>query len=410
MIDTQKDLQRQNWRTRCYGCHRPIDRCFCHRIPEIENKTEVVILQHKRERLHPFNTARIVRRSLKKSQLFVDHTSQLAEVFSRLSLSPMVGLLYPGEDSCILDNLPDDQRPDQLIVLDGTWHHTKTLFRDIPRLRTLPKYRLAPIYPSQYIIRREPDVDFLSTLEATVAALKCLEPETLGLDELVNSFVEMIQSQLSLPQADFGSRRRHHRQSCSIKNIPKAIRQSLERVVVVYGETAPGFVKTGFVKTGVDKAGVDKISQEHPKPVYWVAERLVSSERFEQPICSDSVLSESFLKHLMLPANVFEKAMSFEEFRKEWEAFLQPNDIVAFYYPNVSKLLSGIGDQTHGTMHLKSVQIGESPKGESLEQLLMRLNVTGKQAVCSGRAGRRLANSIAFAHFLNGYSRQNSMS
>jgi len=232
-----------------------------------------------------------------------------------------------------------------------------------------------------------------------------LEPETLGLDDLVNTFVEMIRSQLSLPQADFGSRQHHHRKICSIKNIPKAIRQSLERVVVVYGETAPGFVKTGF-----EKAGFDATGQEHPRPIYWVAERLVSSERFEQPIHSDSALSESFLKHMELPASVFKQAMSYEEFRKKWKAFLQPNDIVAFYYPNVSKLLSGIGDHTHGTMHLKSVQIGESPKGESLEHLLMRLKVTGEPVVCSGRAGRRLANSIAFARFLNGYSRQNSMS
>jgi hypothetical protein len=229
-------------------------------------------------------------------------------------------------------------------------------------------------------------VNFLSTLEATVAALKCLEPETVGLDELVQSFVEMIQNQLSLPQADFGARRHHHRTTCSIKNVPKAILQNLERVVVVYGETEPGFVKLG---------------QNHPKPVYWVAERLVSGERFEQSIRPDSMLSESFLNHLELPNSVFEKAISLPEFLAQWNAFLRPDDVVAFYYPNVAKLLSGLGGHRRRTMHLKSVQIDQSPKGELLEQLLLRLNVGSDIPLCLGRPGRRLASSIAYAHFLS---------
>ena len=37
--------------------------CFCEAIPQIDNRTDVLILQHVGERFHPFNTARIVQKS-----------------------------------------------------------------------------------------------------------------------------------------------------------------------------------------------------------------------------------------------------------------------------------------------------------------------------------------------------------
>ena len=41
-----------------------------------------------------------------------------------------------------------------------------------------------------------------STLEATVAALRCLEPETLGLEQLIAAFDFMIATQLSHPKSE----------------------------------------------------------------------------------------------------------------------------------------------------------------------------------------------------------------
>jgi DTW domain-containing protein YfiP len=124
-------------RDRCYSCFRPRGVCFCGTIPRIDNKTEVLILQHVRERFHPFNTARIVREALTNSRLLSDHTPRLA---AGLRLKLRAGLLYPGPGATLLADLPADQRPDQLVVLDGTWHHTKTLLRDIPALGRLALY------------------------------------------------------------------------------------------------------------------------------------------------------------------------------------------------------------------------------------------------------------------------------
>jgi DTW domain-containing protein YfiP len=94
---------------RCYNCFRPKTDCFCDTIPTIDNRTEVLILQHARERFHPFNTARIVHTSLRNSTLLVDQTLRLAD--AKLPLKPRTGLLYPGPEAALLSNLPADQRP-----------------------------------------------------------------------------------------------------------------------------------------------------------------------------------------------------------------------------------------------------------------------------------------------------------
>ena len=66
-------------RQRCYDCFRPRSDCFCDKIPVIDNRTDVLILQHTRERFHAFNTARIVRKALTNSRLLVGHAKELAE-------------------------------------------------------------------------------------------------------------------------------------------------------------------------------------------------------------------------------------------------------------------------------------------------------------------------------------------
>ena len=221
-------------RGRCVGCFRPHGDCHCAAIPAIDNRTEVLILQHRRERFHPFNTARMVHRALRNSSLLVDHISGLA---ARLALKPHAGLLYPGPGATLLTDLRPHERPQQLVVIDGTWHHAKTLVRDLAALRDVPRYRLAPVEPSRYRIRREPSALLLSTVEATVAALRALEPETSGFDQLLAAFDGMIDRQLAHPKAANGWRRHAMRRRC-VRNIPAALLGGLAHVVVVYGESA----------------------------------------------------------------------------------------------------------------------------------------------------------------------------
>lgn len=389
MPNAQVEPMGEDWRTRCYACYRPIDRCFCDKIPTIHNRTNVLIFQHMRERFHAFNTARILRKALLNSKIVVDHMEGLVKAFSQMLFTEDTGLLYPGEDAEMLEELSPVEMPKQLVVLDGTWHHTKTLFRDIPQLRSLRKVRLTPAQPSRYGIRREPHVSFLSTLEATVAALRCLEPETQGFDQLEAAFDSMVESQLAHPKS-VDSVRRKHRPRAPL-NIPKVLRNNLRNVVVLYGETAPG---TGTAPQSGHENGRG--------PVYWVAERLDTGERFERAILPSRVLPESFLGHLELSHRAFSEAVSMDAFRREWVSFLQPTDTLAYYYSNCTRLLDAIGGTSHLKVYLKSIQLHRGKKNGTLEELLAALHVVSGDAHCQGRAGERLASSVALTRYLNG--------
>ncbi len=381
-----------NTAPRCYRCFRPEKACFCDSIPAVDNRTKVLILQHRRERFHPFNTARIVNQALSRCDLISEHNLDLNRRFETMSLSQSVGVLYPGKEAKLLSELSPAERPEQLIVIDGTWHHAKTLMRDIPRLQTLPRYRLAPETPGRYRIRREPNEHALSTLEATVSALKAIEPDTDGLDRLLDAFERMVDDQLNhTPSAKHWRANQSRRRGSP--NVPRVLTRELQNVVVAYGEQEKGERLDRGARRGVR-------NRFRAKPISWTAERLVSGERFECMIQSDSGLEHDFLKRLQLTENHFADAVSIDTFREQWRAFLRPSDHVAVYHPNTAKLLRNVDAEFSDTLILKSIHIKSHTPSDSLESFL------NSQAIVSrvegnSRASLRLANAIAFARHLN---------
>ena len=351
-----------------------------------------------RERFHPFNTARIVRRALANSELIAQHSSQLSATLSTLDLSFSTGLLYPGIHARSLDTLTPSEQPKQLVILDGTWHHAKTLVRDIPILQSLPRYSFVSTAPSRYRIRREPNLAFLSTLEATVAALLCLEPETLGLNSLLAAFDLMIDNQLASPMSDYGARR-NHRRPPSCYGVPKIIRDHLEKIVVVYGETMPG------LQLEPVHSDHHAIQCDNQSPCYLVAERLVTGERFASAVRPGVQLSPTFLGHLDLPESVFLNAPALDQVGQAWRSFLRPDDTLAFYYSNIPKLLAQLACDAFPMIYLKSVRMMAS-KNKSLEHVLSDLNVQPAQNSLAGRAGKRLASTLALVQHLHASAKQ----
>jgi DTW domain-containing protein YfiP len=375
-------------RERCYGCFRPLRDCYCASIPSINNRTEVLILQHMRERFHPFNTARIVQRALANSTLLVDHTAQLAE---RLCLKPRAALLYPGADAKLLTDVAPDERPDQLVILDGTWHHAKTLLRDIPALAALPRFRLAPAAPSRYRIRREPSDVALSTVEAIIAALGALEPETPGFDRLMAAFNTMVERQLAHPKAEYGRcKNTRRRRACG--NIPFAIADDLANVVVAYGESA---------------AGTRGARRWAKLPVYWVAERLGTGERFDCAIQPPAPLDETLLGHLELTPADFADALSLADAQRVWREFLRPTDTLAVYNQGTARLLADLSPSSpHArspapTLLLKSVEFNPNRSYGTLDEIIEAEILTIQPAARHGRAYRRLANAVALVRHLH---------
>ncbi|KAG6551608.1 hypothetical protein Mapa_006687 [Marchantia paleacea] len=134
-----------------------------------------------------------------------------------INLQPDAGLLFPSEHAIDLGPIPSEcypedshdpesdsilrapssRSPSQLIVLDGTWSKAKRIFYENPWLYSLPHYRLPPCNGgSRYgLIRKEPKPGCMSTVESIVLALRTLEPETEGLDTLLDVFDFMIEDQ-----------------------------------------------------------------------------------------------------------------------------------------------------------------------------------------------------------------------
>ena len=307
----------------------------------------MVILQHRRERFHPFNTARIVHQALSRSELLVNHNKELGQLFAAMPLSETAALLYPDADAPELANLAADQMPDQLVVIDGTWHQAKTLLRDIPRLSTLKKVRLAPTSPGQYRIRREPDEHSLSTLEATVSALTSIEPETIGLDKLTEAFNRMIGDQLGNKSSNWRQNSKRRRGS---PNIPRILSEDPAKVVVAYGEREPG------------RRG-DRKQRKHERlqPVLWTAARLDGSEKFDCLIESDALGDPTFLKHLGISGDVVKSAVSTSVFRERWHAFLRPDDHLFVDRQSTANLLTHSQADFTRCNNLKSIEVEFPP-------------------------------------------------
>lgn len=181
-----------DWQPRptCLHCRRPARLCVCRFIVPVANRTRIYVLQHPRERSHPFGTVRLLRLALARFDL------EVAARDAQLKVGPKPALLYPTPDARALEDLDAISRPDTLVVLDGTWPQARKLYRDNPRLQSLPKVRLDPERPGRYRIRRAPRAHQLSTVEAVAAALDRLDPDC-DAERLVDAFERMIDAQIA---------------------------------------------------------------------------------------------------------------------------------------------------------------------------------------------------------------------
>jgi len=375
----------------CYQCMRPDAHCYCDIVPQVRNKTEIVLLQHQRERVHPFNTARMVRMALKNSRLHVERIKDFTA--DLLQLSKGAGLLYPGPTSILLNQVGPANLPKQLVVIDGTWFHANRMFRDIQGLRSLPQYRLQPGQPGQYRIRIEPDERSLSTVEAVVAALKTIEPATANLEKLLETFHTMVQRQLDHPAAS-GRYDQGNAERPQTLNVPKILRGDLSNVVVAYGERAPA-AKTARAKEKNDCW-----------PAYWVAVRLKTGQVFAETINgkkgeSPKNYEPDFLGHLGLDSSDFENAILPPEFQKRWCRFLRPSDLLVVHHRKSIEMLQAIGVTPGNFELLKSINIDPDNKYRSNADFFAANGIVPELAKVKGRAGIRLANQVTLLRYLN---------
>ena len=180
----------------CYRCFKAQRVCICDRVPVVPNRTFVHILQHPREQRRAIGTARLARLGL--SRCAVEVVAPKRGAPSVLSSGPLanVALLYPSARARPIDTLGPGEAPRTLVILDGTWKQALGLYRANPWLDRVPHLRFGDLPRSRYRIRRQPAEHCLSTVEAVVAALRVLEPDTQGLGELLAAFDAMVETQI----------------------------------------------------------------------------------------------------------------------------------------------------------------------------------------------------------------------
>lgn len=181
----------------CSDCDFLKSRCLCDTLKKIDNDIHLIVLQHPSETKHPLNTVRIMKKSFNEMTVLVgeDFTSDLKLNTLLCDPNNNVALLYPKDDSTLLETNSRKEKISHLILIDGTWRKAKKIFLLSKNLQTLPSIKLAPIDESNYRIRKAPSESALSTLEAATEALRILEP-TLDTTSASASFKKMIDHQI----------------------------------------------------------------------------------------------------------------------------------------------------------------------------------------------------------------------
>ncbi len=381
-------------RAYCYRCMRVASMCLCGAFPTCANTTQIHVLQHDRERRHAFGTVRLLKIVLENIAVHRITATGGVEVPKPANFPDDAGVLYPGPGSLDLEVLRPGERPKKLVVIDGTWSQAHRMYRDSPWLQKLPRYSLNPVEPSRYRIRKEPRHECLSTLESTAMALRMIEPETPGIDNLLHCFERMVDRQLECIEKNSAGKRRMKRSRVRpMRAVPEPLWSAPANVVVVYGESA------------LPRSRREK---QHRELAQWCAVRLTEPEVvFDSIVASDGDMpSGFFLGELGWQESDLGRAKPVDAVREEWRQFLRPGDVLATWNKGSANLALEHGF-AEDVLVMKEAY-GNTVVGNfgTLEQVIANEGLeVGAALPIAGRAARRLGNATAAAHHLGHWAR-----
>lgn len=195
---------------RCYRCFRPVKFCLCNDAKPVDAGVKFVLLMHPKEARHERNgTGRLAHLCLVDSELFIgiDFTNhkQLHELLSNEHYFPV--LLYPTDGAETIFDLQknncDAFRKKKLlvIVIDGTWFCAKKIIQKNPFLLSLPHLSFAHSYSSEFIFKRGPKPNYISTIESCFYVIREMQEARLASEHidaspLMNVFRKMVRVQL----------------------------------------------------------------------------------------------------------------------------------------------------------------------------------------------------------------------
>ncbi|MEZ4365781.1 MAG: tRNA-uridine aminocarboxypropyltransferase [Kofleriaceae bacterium] len=368
----------------CARCRRPPALCYSAHLPSLRPATKVVVLQHPRERTVAIGTARMARLCLEGAELHVgvdwDRSEVLAAALADPARPPI--LLYPGPGARDVVREPPIG-PVTLVVVDGTWSNAKNLVRDSAVLSALPRYAFVPPRPSEYRIRREPQDDYVSTIEALATVLGALEGDPARFAAMLTPFRAMVDAHLAAraAHAGRGTPRRKVRRPPPPPPELERLRARWDHLVCVVGE-----------------ANAWRYVPGAPRPadelVHWVAVRPATGEHLAVIAAPTGPLAPSTSFHLGLDEAVLAAGVDRDALRAQLAAFARPGDVWCSwgYYPRTLARAAGAAvPEEHLDLRGLAQRLGRGDKVGLLEAYLARTLDGAVPSVAPGRAGRRAA-------------------
>ena len=180
-------------RSLCSHCERPIKTCLCAEIVNRSCDFQLIILQDPKEAKHALSSAPLLEKSITGAKRIV---GEIFDPFELLGEDWQVNslLVFPHENG-LSQSQAIERRFKHLILLDGTWRKVARMLHLNPWLSQLACFAIDNLNSSQYLIRKSPRDDGLSTIEAAVCVLNELHNEQ-SFDPILGAFHKMIEFQI----------------------------------------------------------------------------------------------------------------------------------------------------------------------------------------------------------------------
>lgn len=331
----------------------------------------MIVLQHPTERFRSIGTSRMASLCLRGSELRVGVDFSRSALLDD-ALSRPAALLFPGPGAIDVEEAPPIET---LVVVDGTWHHAKSLVRRNPRIATLPRIAFTPRRPSEYRIRKEPRADYVSTIEALAHVLGVLEGDAARFEAMLVPFRKMIDAQIAYERAVRSQSTR--RSSVRKKTIgPRDLIRT--RDVVCAATEASAWPDRGT-----------------PELVHLAAHRLSDGASFEALI-APAELAPSAPIQIRVPASELTEPR--DRALARWRAFLRETDVLCVWGAHAASLVE------HPAIDVRALVRDElrGSAGAPLEYLAkMGAAIDPPPPLARGRAGERLAQLVAVAQYLS---------
>jgi DTW domain-containing protein len=206
-----RELEKPVYRNLCTVCLHPEFSCYCPTIQTFDPKVQFVILIHPIEFQRRIATGRMAHLILQNSTFVRGHDFSQDPIVNSILSDPQnhCVVLYPGNSSLNISEMRTNQKnifpADKklvVFVIDGTWATARQMMRLSQNLRQVPQVCFTPKSKSNFRVRKQPDANCLSTIEAIHEFIEVAGPyfnfdkSTRHHDILLKAFDSMVEKQI----------------------------------------------------------------------------------------------------------------------------------------------------------------------------------------------------------------------